>query len=57
MVLGAGAILGALKNHRIYVRSLPEEDLPRLPIPWLTSFLAVAVVALGFLLAVHLVVA
>jgi len=56
VVLGAGAILCALQNHRIYVRSLPAEDLPRLAIPWLTSFLAVAIAAVGLFLAVYLVI-
>jgi putative membrane protein len=57
LVLGAGAILGALQNHRLYVRSLPAEDLPRLALPWLTSFLAGSVAAVGVLLAVYLVIA
>ena len=57
VVLGVGAILAALQNHRLYVRSLPAEDLPKLSIPWLTSFLAGSVAAVGFLLAVYLVIA
>jgi putative membrane protein len=57
VVLGAGAILGALQNHRSYVRSLPPEDLPRLAIPWLTPFLAVSVAVVGFLLAIYLAMA
>ena len=57
VVLGAGTILGALQNHRSYVRSLPPADLPKLPVPWLTSFLAGAVAVAGFLLAVYLAVA
>lgn len=57
LVLGAGVILGALRNHRLFVRSLPAEDVPGLPIPWLTSFLAVVVSAIGLVLAVYLVVA
>jgi putative membrane protein len=56
VVLGAGAILGALQNHRLYVRTLPMEDLPKLSIPWLTPFLAGSVAAVGLLLAVYLVV-
>ncbi len=56
LILGAGAILGALHNHRSYVRSLPEEDRPNLPLPWLTPFLAGSVATVGLLLAVYLVV-
>ena len=56
VVLGAGAILGALLNHRLYVRSLPTEDLPKLQLPWLTPFLAGSVAAVGLFLAVYLVV-
>jgi putative membrane protein len=56
VVLGAGAILGALQNHRLYVRSLPTEDLPNLSMPWLTPFLAGSLAAVGLLLAVYLVV-
>jgi putative membrane protein len=57
VLLGAGAILGALQNHRLYVRSLPTDDLPDLAMPWLTSLLAGSVAAVGFLLAVYLVIA
>ena len=57
VVLGAGAILGALQNHRSYLRSLPPEDLPTLAIPWLTSFLAVSISVVGLLLAMYLALA
>jgi putative membrane protein len=56
VVLGTGAILGALQNHRLYVRSLPTQDIPKLAMPWLTSFLAGSVVSVGLLLAVYLVI-
>jgi putative membrane protein len=56
VVLGAGAILGALQNHRLYVRSLPMGDVPKLSIPWLTPFLAGSVAAIGLFLAVYLVI-
>jgi putative membrane protein len=56
MVLGVGVILGALQNHRLYVRSLPAEDIPGLAIPWLTSFLAGTVAAIGLLLAGYLAI-
>ncbi len=55
VVLGSVVILGALQNHRLYVRSLPTGDLPKLSMPWLTSFLAGSVAAVGLLLAVYLV--
>ena len=56
VILGVASILGALHNHRAFVRTLPAEDVPTLPMSWLTSLLALAVVAIGFLLAVYLVV-
>jgi putative membrane protein len=56
VILGVGSILGALQNHRVYIRSLPAEDLPNLPIPWLTSLLGLPVVAIGLFLAVYLVI-
>jgi len=57
VVLGAGAIVGAIQNHRQYVRSLPSEDIPNLPMPWLTSLLTGSVAAVGLLLAAYLVIA
>jgi putative membrane protein len=54
MMLGVGVILGALLNHRQYVRSLPADDVPRLAVPWLTSFLAATLAAIGLLLAGYL---
>jgi putative membrane protein len=57
VVLGATVILGALQNHRSYIRSLPPEDIPKPAIPWLTSFMAVAVAVIGLFLAVYLAIA
>jgi putative membrane protein len=57
VVVGAATILGAMQNHRSYVRSLSIADLPKLPILWLAPFLAGAVAAAGFVLAVYLGVA
>ncbi len=57
VILGAGTILGALQNHRLFIRSLPAEDIPRLAMPWLTSLLAGSVAAVGLLLAVYLFIA
>jgi putative membrane protein len=55
VVLGAAVILGALFNHRLYVRTLPSEDIPQVVMPWLTSFLSVALALIGFFLATYLV--
>jgi len=57
VALGAASILAALHNHRVYVRSLPPEDVPKLPIPWFTPFLSLSVAIVGLLLAVYLAVA
>lgn len=57
VALGAAAVVAALVNHRAYVRSLPPGDVPRLPLPWLTSFLCMALAAIGFVLAGYLAVA
>jgi putative membrane protein len=54
VLLGAAVILGALYNHRLYVRTLPSEDIPRLVMPWLTSFLSATLAVIGFLLAAYL---
>jgi len=54
VILGAGTILGALQNHRLFVRTLPPEDIPRPPMPWLTSLLAGTVAVAGLLLATYL---
>jgi len=54
VVLGAAVILGALFNHRLYVRTLPSEDIPQVVMPWLTSFLSVALACIGILLAAYL---
>src|ERR1043166_1464162 len=37
VVLGVVVILGALSNHRLYVRTLPLENIPQLAMPWLTN--------------------
>ncbi len=54
VMLGAAVILGALCNHRLYVSSLPAEDIPNLRLPWLTSFLSVSLAIVGILLAGYL---
>jgi putative membrane protein len=57
VILGAAAIMVALYNHRIYVRSLPAEDVPALPMPWFTSFLSWSLAVIGLVLAAYLAVA
>lgn len=57
VLAGSAIILGALHNHRRYVRSLPQEDIPILAIPWLTSFLSFTVATVGALLSIYLIVA
>jgi putative membrane protein len=54
VVLGAAVMLGALFNHRLYVRSLPSENIPQLGMPWLASFLSLALAGVGLLLAAYL---
>jgi len=54
VVLSATVILGALYNHRLYVRTLPSEDIPQLVMPWLTSFFSVTLACIGILLAAYL---
>ncbi|SEK59739.1 YidH family protein [Nitrosovibrio tenuis] len=56
VLAGSAIILGALHNHRSYVRSLSPEDVPELAIPWLTSLLSLTVATVGVLLAVYLIV-
>ena len=57
VVMGATAILAAMQNHRLYVRSLPPHDVPEMPMPWLTTAFSLAIAVAGMLLAVYLVVA
>lgn len=51
IVLGSGTIAGALYNFRAYVRTLPAEDVPSLPLPGMASLVAAALVVCGLLLA------
>jgi putative membrane protein len=53
---GSVIILGAFRNHRLYVRSLPPVDVPELAIPWLTSFLSLTVAGVGILLSLYLLI-
>jgi putative membrane protein len=57
VLAGSAVIPGAFHNYRLYVRSLPPEDLPKLAILWLTSFLSVSIAVVGILLAMYLLFA
>ena len=57
VVLGSLMILAALYNHYTYVRTLPREDVPSPPLPWMTTFVCVTLAAIGFVLAAYLAVA
>jgi putative membrane protein len=57
VLVGSAIILGASHNHKLYIRSLPPEDLPKLAVPWLTSFLSLSTAIVGVLLAVYLLFA
>lgn len=57
VLTGSAVILGALRNHRVYISSLPTEDLPKLPIPGLSSFLSLSVAMVGILLSIYLLFA
>ncbi len=54
VLLGSLCMMGALHNHRVYVRSLPPEDVPKLPLPWLTSLLVLVLAIAGALMAAYL---
>ena len=54
MAIGAVAVLGALHNYRVFVRSLPPADVPLLALLWLTSFLALSIGIVGILLTAYL---
>ena len=57
VLLGSLMILAALYNHYAYVRTLPREDVPSQPLPWMTTFVCVTLAAIGFVLAAYLAVA
>lgn len=57
VAFGAMTILAALHNHRAYVRSLPPQDRPQLPLAWLTSALCVSLGLAGIALACFLALA
>ena len=56
VVLGAATILGSLYNHLQYIRTLPPDDVPKLPIPWLTVAMSLAIALVGICMAAYLAV-
>lgn len=57
VIIGVVITLGAQYNHHIYVRTLPPQDVPKLAISWLGSFLSLSIAFVGVLLAAYLVFA
>ncbi len=57
VVLGAVAIFASLYNHRQFLRSLPPDDVPLQPLPWLTSLLSLAIGIVGIFMAAYLAIA
>lgn len=56
VVMGALTVLAAMYNHRSYIRTLPAEDVPVMPIAWLTTFFSLIIAVVGLLLAAYLAV-
>ena len=54
-MIGVAVILGAQLNHRLYVETLPPEDVPKLAINWLGSLLTYSIAFVGALLAYYLI--
>ena len=54
VVLGTFVVLVATYNHRACLRTLPEQDVPNLPMPWLTTFFSLAIAVSGLILAIYL---
>ena len=57
VIVGVVITLGALFIHRLYVLTLPPEDVPKLAITWLASLLTFSIAGVGILLAIYLVFA
>lgn len=56
VVMGSGAVLAAMYNHRCYIRTLPAEDVPAMPLPWLSTLFSLTIAVVGLLLAAYLVI-
>ena len=55
IIIGVFITLAAQYNHRLYVQTLPPNDIPKLAINWLTSLLTLCIAGVGMLLAVYLI--
>lgn len=55
VAIGAIAVLGAVHNHRIFVTSLPKDDVPVVGFRSLTDFFALLVGIVGLLLTACLI--
>jgi putative membrane protein len=56
LLTGVATIFASLHNHRQFIRTLPPDDVPHQPIPWLTTALSAATAIVGMLMAVYLAV-
>ena len=54
VLLGAVIVMAATNNHRAFIRTLPPQDVPALPMPWLTTFFSLAIAISGLILALYL---
>jgi putative membrane protein len=54
VLLGTAVVIAATYNHRAFLRRLPVEDMPSLPLPWLTTFFSLAIAICGLVLAIYL---
>jgi len=55
VMLGVIMILGAQFNHQHYIKTLPQENIPKMPLRWLSFILTFSVAVSGALLAVYLI--
>ena len=55
VIIGVVIVLGAQYNHHNYVRTLPPQDVPKLAISWLGSFLSLSIAFVGLLLTAYLI--
>lgn len=55
VLIGVMMILGAQFNHQHYVKTLPPENVPTMPVRWLSGLLTYSVAFSGIFLAVYLI--
>ena len=55
VLIGSIVVIGGLHNHTRYIAALPPEALPKMAIPWLSSFLAYSVGLVGVSLSIYLI--